>query len=317
MKMDMSSINIDLSLFKNSFELDADIVGKISGILMNGVLTLKNEGDMYKFGAHEADNYSSSVMKYSVFSEENEPASKLEVLELREKLKEVTKFFEYINNERKLFRGIVMAMLQKKFWSILGDEKTNQFFVSKLGGINTELMKKRITLLEASLEEANSKLTQKDKELKTALEDRLLLTKKLEKANADLKRLILDEGKNKTNTLDSNNSNPAIMMNSITMDPPQIQRNINNEYAPSTRAVEVKKLQHQPSKAIISRTLSKKESTTNTSQLQSKETSVKKNLRQKDSVQIFVDEYISPDLDQVETLYQRNSKRPDSTRNRK
>jgi len=313
----MSSINIDLSLFKNSFELDADIVSKISGILMNNVLTLKNESDIYKYGAHEADNFSNSVMKYSVFSEENETGSKLEVLELKEKLKEVTKFFEYINNERKLFRGIVMAMLQKKFWSIIGDEKTNQFFVSKLGGINTELMKKRIMVLEVNLEDANTKLTRKEKELKSALEDRLLLTKKLEKANADLKRLILDEGKNKTNTLDSNTSNPAIMINSITMDPPQIVRNMHTEYTPSTRVIETKKIQQQPSKAVIPRMISKKESLTNTSHLQSKETSVKKHLKQKDNVQIFVDEYISPDLDQVQTLYQRNPKRPDSTRNKK
>jgi hypothetical protein len=314
MNTETHSLNIDLSLFKNSLELDADIVAKLSGCLMSSTLVMKNEGDLYKFSANDADNFSNSLMKYSVFSDEVDPSMKVEILQLREKLKEVSKYFEFINNERKLFRGIVMTMLQKKFWSILADEKTNQFFVSKLGGINTELMKKRINVLESNLEELKTQVITKDSSLKLLLEEKSSMTKKLEKANADLKKLILEEGKNKTNTLDSNNSSPNIVLNSITVDPPQIQRNPMHDLANMNKG-------DNKNKSVTkmgSRALSKKDSLVNSSSLQGgKESSVTRNLKQKSDMNLYVDEYIGPDLDQVQTVYQSKAKRPDSTRHRK
>lgn len=306
----ISRSQIDFSLFKNSIELDADLLINLTGTLMHSLSPEYNPADSppdNKNMPSISDYLAKSTPICSLVLDDRDDCLKNENARLRQSVKELGVYLELINKERKQFRSIVVDMLKQRFWKILADDRALRFFHAKMGGISAELSAKRATLLEKELEKMQKVLRQKEAELRKIRDLNVELTKKLEKSNNELKKLILEDAKNKNETLESN-SNSNALTNSFTVDPPQRSATIVSES-------EIDPCSHfktQGSPKRIEKFPSKKETQIKIDVLRSKNSSVRHQRMSKANVQCCHYEYVEPNLESTQVIYQLKPKLSES-----
>lgn len=153
---------LNLDIFEKSYLLDSDILFSLGSILINGVFEKKEN--------FEKKNY-------------NFKTEKIENIK-KEDLSNFIKTFNSVNDERKKFRLIIKKMLKKKFWQTIQTEKNNNFFLSKIKGINLEILKAKILKFEKKekifLEKEKIKNTEIEnlKKLKEIIENKLQMSQK-------------------------------------------------------------------------------------------------------------------------------------------
>jgi hypothetical protein len=303
---------IDSSLFKTSLELDADLLVNLSGILMHSLHpdydSLADQPDGQKMPAF-SEFLPKSPRMCSVVLEDGDDCLKKENSYLKRCVKEMGTYIELLNKERKKFRSLVIDMLRQRFWKILADDRAIRFFHAKMGGISAELSAKRLPLIEKELERAQKLIRQKETELRKLREANTELIKKLDKSNAELKKLILEDTKNKTETLESN-SNSNGLANSFTVDPPLRSATITSDF--STEPCSYFKTDASPKR--IEKFPTKKETQAKLEVFRSKNSSVRHNRMPKTTVRCCHYEYVEPDLESTQPIYQSKPKFSDSAR---
>jgi len=305
---------IDFSLFKNSVELDADLLINLTRILMRPMCLswVSDNGSQNNKSMPSFNDYLSKSTTCSLVIDESDGCLKKENARLKQSVKELGSYLELINNERKQFRSLIVDMLKQRFWKILADDRFLRFFHAKMGGINAEILARRSAILEKELEKMQKVISQKDAELRKARTENVELTKKLDRSNTELKKLILEDARNKTETLESN-SNSNALTNSFTVDPPQRSATI----ASDTKIDNFSYFKSQNSPKRIEKFPYNKEMQAKIEVLRSKNSSVRQHRMSKATLQCCHYEYVEPNLESTQVIYQIKPKLSESVRRKR
>ena len=129
--------------------------------------------------------------------------------------KNLAEMFNLVDTERKIFREILVDLLRKKFLILKNTDQQVRDFLKGAIGEDPAVTNEKIAQLEQKVSNLETSFAASESRVAALVEENVSLGKKLERANAEIKRLVLEDQKPTRNMLENSSGSLSIMLESF------------------------------------------------------------------------------------------------------